>query len=444
MEGLDELQALVAEIGEAYGDEATDTAGLIVREEQGKPRIIGKFAFDDASERVRLSVNESGWLLDGRRLPAGPLEIDDGHYAHDLDSLATGELATVLHAPEGYLGKMLADLAPELGELRDWDEQATLQALLMAGCDLSGGLMYFGDREAMERYWRDPAAHEVVFDAGDTAALVAIAREYRDKKAATCSNVGGAKPKFLAVEHDRSGNCFRRVIVKFSSPDEGARQFAETSRQLKLEHLALKTLREEGYAAVESSLLVDPASHQVFFVTARDDRGVVPSLDCVPERHHWMSIHHWTLAFGGAAHPVQTVAGFLMREYKQHGDAQRREQLRQFLVSSVFSMLIGDTDNHGGNYSMVAQRLQDGSMRFDPAPRYDTEPYMMRDGIVKPSWMCSGRVMDISQEHLPLQLPGACWKQALELRDLYLQMIRCASRDGLFTEDEKRVITNYF
>jgi hypothetical protein len=162
------------------------------------------------------------------------------------------------------------------------------------------------------------------------------------------SSAGGEQPKFCTV---RDG---RQVIVKFSPA--GNSPADKRSRDLLVcEHLALRTLQEAGVAAATTRVFIEAG--RVFLEVERFDRTARGRIGMVSlmayDAQHIGKIDNW------AATANRMASRGLMRA----DDAQRLRFLE------AFGRLIGNTDRHYGNISLL---IDDGNWRLSPA--YDVLP----------------------------------------------------------------------
>lgn len=250
-------------------------------------------------------------------------------------------------APSGFLGRQVARgvaAALRLPEsLRDWSDDHHAAYLFTHGWNLPGDRV-FGDAALQQVLAHRRQAP--IRAAAKLQAYVDLASGLRD--AAVGSSAGGEQPKFLATTEDRGA-----VIVKF------ARLGSRMAELLRLEHLALQALAQAGVPAARTQVL--EAGGCVFLESERFDRvgphgrrGVISAgaLDdeLFGQRDSWSM-------------------------FAERCVAQRmltREEAGRIHVMAAFSELIGNTDRHFENVSLM---LDARSHRVaGVAPAYDILP----------------------------------------------------------------------
>jgi hypothetical protein len=164
------------------------------------------------------------------------------------------------------------------------------------------------------------------------------------------SSAGGEQPKFCTVRQDG-----RPVIVKFSPAGHSApeRRWADL---LVCEHLALSTLDQAGIPAAKTRIFVGDG--RTLLEVERFDRTVRGRIGMVSllafDNEYIGQIDNW------AASAQRMGTRGLMRE----DDAERLRLLE------AFGQLIGNTDRHYGNISLLIDASGDWAL----APAYDTLP----------------------------------------------------------------------
>ncbi|MCK7495442.1 MAG: HipA domain-containing protein [Comamonadaceae bacterium] len=254
-------------------------------------------------------------------------------------------------APAGFLGRQLAQQAarshPFPPSLKDWNDEHRIVWLFTQGLNLTGNLV-FGDAPLQQEMTLRtatpvPAAERLAHYAAMASAL---------KAAAYGSSAGGEQPKFLSLTDDTG-----HVIVKF------ARIGSRMAELLPLEHLALRTLGESGVPAAPTQLLT--AEDYVFLEVARFDRvgttGRIGMLSAGAVDDEF---------FGGRDTWSDFARRCVQARYISQADATRVD------VMAAFSELIGNTDRHFDNLSLLID--EDGEYR-GIAPAYDILP--MRYGV---------------------------------------------------------------
>jgi hypothetical protein len=246
--------------------------------------------------------------------------------------------------PQGFIGRAFAHGHPELGlpaNPEHWTDDDVLQALVLCGEDLPGNLVV--GAESFRRF-QSIAARQSQVTTDDYPAMADSAMQ----GTLPGSSAGGEQPKFCTV---REG---RQVIVKFSPA--GNSPADRRSRDLLVcEHLALRTLQEAGVAAATTRVFVEAG--RVFLEVERFDRTARGRIGMVSllayDSQHIGKIDNW------AATANRMASRGLMRA----DDARRLRFLE------AFGRLIGNTDRHYGNISLL---IENGSWRLSPA--YDVLP----------------------------------------------------------------------
>jgi len=262
-------------------------------------------------------------------------------------------------SPSGFLGRHLAHEASEdlrfPSSLRDWGDEHRVAYLFTRGLNLPGNLV-FGDicfqaEINLREVAPTPAAQKAEY-------FLQVATELKD--AAHGSSAGGEQPKFLALTADMG-----HVIVKF------ARRGSRMGQLLPLEHLALRSLSEANVPAAATQLLT--AGDYVFLEVQRFDRagrtGRVGMLSAGVVDDEFFGLRDTWSQF--AARSV--TAGYLTPE-----DARRVDTV------AAFSELIGNTDRHFENISLL---IDEGGEYQGIAPAYDVLPmrYASIGGGVDPA-----------------------------------------------------------
>lgn len=249
-------------------------------------------------------------------------------------------------APSGFLGRQIAAAAagemqfPET--LKDWGDNHRVAYLFARGFNLAGNLVYGRESLHREQLLRaipaTPAAHKLDH-------YVGMANRLRDS--AYGSSAGGDQPKFLSLTEDTG-----HVIVKF------ARQGSRMADLLPMEHAALRALEAQGVPAAQSTPLC--AGGYVFLEVQRFDRlgrhGRVGMLSCGAIDDEF---------FGARDTWTQFALRAERARYLNHRDALNIH------VMAAFSELIGNTDRHFENISML---VGDDGEYAGLAPAYDILP----------------------------------------------------------------------
>ncbi len=249
-------------------------------------------------------------------------------------------------APSGFLGRMLAQEAASShhfpSSLRDWGDDHHVAYLFTRGLNLPGNLV-FGDV---------PLQMEVDFRHVAPTLVAEKVAHYRKmatalKGAAYGFSAGGEQPKFIGMTND-SGH----VIVKF------AKRGSRSAELLPLEHLALRALAEVGIPASTTQLLA--SEDYVFLEVQRFDRigphGRVGMLSAGSVDDEFFGLRDSWPEFAARC---------------EHAKYLSPEDARHIDTMAAFSELIGNTDRHFENISLLIG--EDGEY-LGVAPAYDILP----------------------------------------------------------------------
>ena len=262
--------------------------------------------------------------------------------------------------PQGFLGRAFARrVAGDIGapdDLARWNADDVVLALLRHGEDEPGDLVLGED--ALQRALQamlSPTAIALSERRTHYPALAEAALAGEDVGA----SAGGEQPKFTVVL--REENSFNAVIVKFSERTHtpAARRWADL---LRCEHLAGETLRLNGFSAASSQIL--EADGRVFLQSDRFDRTPVLG------RGGLVSLAALDAAYYGHGR----IDWWKFAPQLQHDGWLDAEDARALSVRGWFGALIGNTDMHLGNASLVL-----GDQRpLTLAPSYDMLPMQFR------------------------------------------------------------------
>ncbi|RZL95800.1 MAG: transcriptional regulator [Variovorax sp.] len=299
--------------------------------------------------------------------------------------------AMAFAAPSGYLGVRIAKVvATEIGvpsSLRDWSDGHRVKFLCAVGSDVAGSLMWGANSFAVHMASRQSAP----------IATADIGRAYQELASATTqtgagSSAGGEQPKFTCETEARG-----HLIVKF------ARVGTRSSEMLILEELALQALDEAGVEAAPACYF--ESDGYGFLEVERFDRvgrfgrrGLISAGAIDDElfgmRDNWPSF------------------------------AQRCEEagmlgpnsVRQVLVLTAFSELIGNGDRHFENLSLMTDER---GQPIEVSPAYDMLPMMYASvgggiepelRLVAPSFQSLGARPDVWEQ--AFQAAHAFWTTA--------------------------------
>ena len=297
--------------------------------------------------------------------------------------------------PQGFMGQTFVQNHPELSlpvDLRHWNDDHALKAMVLAGDDLPGNLIV--GEQALARYLSGVRQIAVVQQPEvDYPKLAMLAMQ----GAQPGSSAGGEQPKFSALINGQA------MLVKFS-PSGDAPGDQRSRDLLVCEHLALRTLAAAGLPAAESQIVI--AGGRVFMQSRRFDRtekgriGMVSLLaydaQYVGEMDNWSA----------------TAQRMSARQLMTSQDAQQLQLLE------AYGLLIANTDRHYGNISFL---LEDDDWRLSPT--YDMLP--MFYAPVK------GELVDrdfASRKLQPTSHTLAVWPQAKQLAQQFWQSVAADAR----------------
>ncbi|MEA3362782.1 MAG: HipA domain-containing protein [Thermodesulfobacteriota bacterium] len=237
-------------------------------------------------------------------------------------------------------------------KLADWSEVDTLSASCHYSEDRGGNLI-IGEK-SLARYFA--LARETTA----TIKLDARAWVYPQLAQKTLAGeidpvpVGGEQPKFSTCIDDQGSPC--HMLVKFSPATDSieARRYADL---LICEHLALEAIRLAGYSVARSRLVI--SGNQVFLCLKRfDRRGAIGRLPSISLR----AVHSRIQA------PCDNWIEAAKRLEKHHLISTKDAHKLCWL--SLFSDLIGNTNQHFGNISLIPHHHDS----YILAPLYGTRP----------------------------------------------------------------------
>ena len=254
--------------------------------------------------------------------------------------------------PQGFMGRTFAHAHPELqlgSDPQHWSGDDVLRALSLFGEDLPGNLIV--GEVAFQRFHTLAARASRVDSAADYPALAELAMQ----GSLGGSSAGGEQPKFCTLVAGRP------VLVKFSPA--GDSPVDQRIRDLLVcEHLALQNLAQAGLPAARSQ--ISSSAGRVFLESERFDRTV--TADGQIGRIGMVSLEVYDAEYVGemdnwAATANRMAARKLLTDHDAH-------TLR---LLEAFGVLIGNTDRHYGNISLL---LQDDDWTLSPT--YDMLPML--------------------------------------------------------------------
>lgn len=297
--------------------------------------------------------------------------------------------------PQGFMGQTFVQNHPELSlpvDLRHWNDDHALKAMVLAGDDLPGNLIV--GEQALARYLSGVRQTAVVQDPEvDYPKLAMLAMQ----GAQPGSSAGGEQPKFSALINGQA------MLVKFS-PSGDAPGDQRSRDLLVCEHLALRTLAAAGLPAAESQIVI--AGGRVFLQSKRFDRtekgriGMVSLL--VYDAQYVGEMDNWSA----------TAQRMSARQLMTSQDAQHLQLLE------AYGILIANTDRHYGNISFL---LEDDDWRLSPT--YDMLPMFyapVKGELVERDFA--------SRKLQPTSHTLAVWPQAKQLAQQFWQSVAADAR----------------
>ena len=267
--------------------------------------------------------------------------------------------------PQGFLGRIVPGLHPELGyppDIRNWSGDHTLGYLVRHGTDCMGQVIV--GENALSLYEQSKAAAKSGISYSARATAYPILASQILEKGSPGSSAGGEQPKFTCYV-ETSRQVTRSVIVKFSQSisESGGRRVGDL---LVCEALAHGVLEEAGVSASKSTII--ETKKQVFLEverfdrTSRGRRGVI-SLDALNLEY--------AANLGGWTDVVVELAGRKVLS---------KDCLQNVLRLDLFGELIANSDRHNGNLSFYFDDFVVGGL----TPVYDMLPmlYMPQQGQI--------------------------------------------------------------
>jgi len=262
--------------------------------------------------------------------------------------------------PAGFLGRAFASKGgADLGlpdQLKNWTDDDVLIALSWRGENHIGNLI-IGD-ESIQRYIKAAQHQYRCITENDRLKIYPELAEKMLRGDPAGSSAGGEQQKFTTTIQD--GEELRHVLVKFSSPvstHEG-RRWADL---LLCEQRALEIINETEIVASQSRTL--EADGRLFLEVDRFDR--IGTLG----RSSIFSLSAIDSEYTGIGDDWAKCAIALLNEgVISHDDARKMRWLK------AFGSLIGNTDMHLGNLSLI----RTDSRFYTLAPVYDMLPMLYR------------------------------------------------------------------
>ena len=261
--------------------------------------------------------------------------------------------------PEGFMGRAFAhNFARELGlseKIDRWSDEHVIAALAQRGEDFVGNLIV--GKESVERYLLQARPENIQATPLDQRQT--LFQELAEKAIAgdsPGSSAGGEQPKFTALLEAPDG--YQRAIVKFASrtTDEGRRW----SDLLVCEHLADKILSEAGFSVAQTEIV--QTKDWTFLQSYRFDRaglwGRLPLYSLMAIASEFIGYCETWVDAAEQLHDEQLIA---------------QEDVDSLRWLNSFGTLIGNTDMHLGNISLIPEEIG-----FGLAPVYDMTPMYYR------------------------------------------------------------------
>ena len=297
--------------------------------------------------------------------------------------------------PQGFMGQTFVQNHPELSlpaDLRHWNDDHALKAMVLAGDDLPGNLIV--GEQALASYLSGVRQTALVQQPEvDYPRLAMLAMQ----GAQPGSSAGGEQPKFSALVNGQA------MLVKFSPSGDAPGD--ERSRDLLVcEHIALQTLAAAGLPAADSQIVI--AGGRVFLQSRRFDRtdkgriGMVSLL--VYDAQYVGEMDNWSA----------TAQRMAARQLMTSQDAQQLQLLE------AYGLLIANTDRHYGNISFL---LEDDDWRLSPT--YDMLPMLyapVKGELVERDF--AARKMQPTSQTLTV------WPQAKQLAQQFWQSVAADTR----------------
>lgn len=237
-------------------------------------------------------------------------------------------------------------------KLADWSEEDNLAAISYCGED-RGGNFIIGE-ESLARYFSLSRELPAVIKMETRPWVYPQLAQKTLAGEINSALMSGEQPKFSTCIDDQGSPC--HMLVKFSPATDSneARRYADL---LICEHLALEAIRTAGHSAARSRLII--SGNQVFLCLKRfDRRGALGRLPSISLR----AVHSQLQA------PCDNWIDAAIRLNKHRLISS--EDTRKLCWLSLFSDLIGNTNQHFGNVSLIPHRQDTYIM----APFYGTRP----------------------------------------------------------------------
>jgi len=237
-------------------------------------------------------------------------------------------------------------------KLADWSEEDNLSASSHCGED-RGGNFIIGE-ESLARYFSLSRELPATIKMETRPWIYPQLAQKTLAGELNSAQMSGEQPKFSTCIDDQGSPC--HMLVKFS-PATDSNEACRYADLLICEHLALEAIRMSGHSAARSRLII--AGNQVFLCLKRfDRRGALGRLPSISLR----AVHSRIQA------PCDNWVDAAIRLKKHRLISPKDTQKLCWL--SLFSDLIGNTNQHFGNVSLIPHQQDTYIM----APFYGTRP----------------------------------------------------------------------
>lgn len=300
--------------------------------------------------------------------------------------------------PDGYGGRSFAYSRCEKlnlpRKLTDWSEEDRLYATSQCGENQSGNLLI--GEETLSRYFAAARQPQELIEPDTQAWKYQQLAQQTLAGKNEAAQVGGEQPKFTVCLNDHGSPC--HMLIKFSPAVDSneARRYADL---LVCEHLALEAIRIAGHSAARSRIVM--AGNQAFLCLKRfDRRGLLGRLPQISLR----ALHARIQA------PCDNWINSAIRLEKR-GLISVKDS-KKLIWLALFSDLIGNTNQHFGNISLIPRQRD----CFLLSPAYGVRPtlYEPVSGEIPLRLFTPPPVRNDAAGELPSALDAAIffWKSA--------------------------------
>ena len=263
--------------------------------------------------------------------------------------------------PQGFIGRSFTNKYRDLRlpeRIADWSDDDALYALICRGEDCIGDIIV--GNESLEHFYQSLAASVSPINANEREVRYVELAEAAMAGTSAGSSAGGEQPKFTTAITSNNPAEINSVIVKFSPADDTP--VSTRWRDLLIaEHLALESIRKTEFAAAKSEVLF--AGNRVFLEVTRFDRhgahgrsGVI-SIGAIDDEY-----------FGKRDTWLKAATRLVDQKMIAPTEA------KALRYQAIFGQLIGNTDQHFGNASLM--NTYNATMPYRLAPAYDVLPML--------------------------------------------------------------------